>query len=221
MAISNVDVLLVNLTLVGVDLVDGAEALSKFHQEVLAEIATAEGDLGPGVRGHHHEVKKDRITVTWDSARSVVAREYPGQADLERFAQVAGAAIRSTDLTGQALTAYGYNIEVVYDVGPSEAAIKYLADRFLVQDLFQVGNREILGSFIRLFFEKNGFNWMAAFEPRGLDPNTSRMFFSINMQKLEDEASFPAEDEILDEIGLLWEEAHDFMNQLDGSKTGG
>ena len=221
MAISNADVLLVNLILVGADLVNDAEAVSAFHQEVLAEIATTEGDIGPGLRGRYHEIKKDRITVTWDTTRSVVAREYPGRVDLERFAQVAGAAIRSTDPTGQALAAYGYNIEVVYDVDPSEAAVKYLADRILVQDLFQSGGRELLGGFVRVFFEKNGFHWQAALEPRGLDINTSRVFLSLNMRSSDDEVSFPTEEEILHSVRLLWEEVHDFMNQLDGSNAGG
>lgn len=223
MAVGNVDVLQVNLILVGADLVNDAEAVSKFHQAVLAEITT-EGDVGSALRGRRHEIKKDRITVIWDATKSVVAREYPGQVDLERFAQVASAAIGSTNLTDQTLMAYGYNIDVVYDVDPPEAAIKYLADRFFVQDIFQSWDRALLGGFGRVFYEKNSFHWTAVFEPRGLDPNAARVFFNLNMvntRKQEDEVSFPTEEEILDSVRLLWEEAHDFMNQLDGSQAGG
>ena len=224
MAVGNVDVLQVNLTLVDANLVNDAEAVSKFQQAVLEEITTAEADVAPGLRGHRREIRKDRITVIWDASRSIIAREYPGQTDLERFAQVASAAISSTDLTGQILTTYGYNIEIVYDVDPPQAAFQYLGDRVFVQDIFHNWDRRFLGGFGRVFYAKKNLHWNAVFEPRRLDLNSARLFFSLNMMDLnnqEGDVLFPTEEEILDSVRLLWEEAHDFVNQLDGSNAGG
>ena len=224
MSVGNVDVLQVNLVLVDADLVNDAEAVSKFYQAVLEEITTGEGDVAPGLRGRRHEIRKDRITVVWDASMSVIAREYPRQADLERFAHVASAAISSTDLTGQILTTYGYNIDIVYDVDPPQAAVQYLGDRVFVQDIFHNRDRRLLGGFGRVSYAKNDLHWNAIFEPRGLDLNAVRIFFSLNMMDLnnqEGDVLFPTKEEILDSVRLLWEEAHDFVNQLDGSNAGG
>ena len=223
MAVGNIDVLQVNLMLVGANLVNDAEAVSKFHQAVLEEITTEEGDVVLGLRSRRHEIKKDRIAVIWDASRSIIAREYPRQADQERFAQVASAAISSTDLTGQILTTYGYNIDMVYDVDPPQAAVQYLGDRVFVQDIFHNWDRRLLGGFGRVSYAKNNLHWTAIFEPRGLDLNAARIFFNLNMldmNKQEGEVLFPAEEEILDSVRLLWDEAHEFVNQLDGSKAG-
>ena len=224
MAVGNMDVLQVNLTLVGADLVNDVGAVPKFHQAVLAEITTNEAEVGPGLRGRRLELKRDRITIVGDSSRSVVTREYPAKVDLERFAQVASAAIGSTDLTGQTLTTYGYNIDVAYDLDPAEPAIKYLVDRCFARDIFQNWDRAPLGGYGRVLYEKGGFHWTVVFEPRGLDLNSARVFLNFNLvdtRKQVDPVSFPMEEEILDSVRLLWEEAHDFITQLDGSKAGG
>lgn len=211
------DIPQINLVLVGVSLIKTTEETAAFRQGVGTEVATAEAGMGSEVINRTHTLNRDRITITWAADRSTIARQYPAESDLQRLAQVAWLAIENTDLKGQVLRAYGYNIELIYEPNPEESAIRYLSERLFMPQLLQTGGWQLYGGTGRLFFEKEGRYWQTTLEPRFNDETTSKIFTSINLHRAEAGLHLPRQEEIEDDLKLLWEEAHNLVNQLHGS----
>ena len=217
MAVTIKDILQTNLILVGVSLINTPEEHAAFRKDVGTEVVRAEIGLGQDIIERTHTLNRDRITVAGSSERSVIVREYPAESDLERLAQVAGMAISNTDLDGQEVQAFGYNIELVYEPDSEELAIKYLANRMFIPHLLQDGGWHLFGGTGRLLFQKGGQSWQARLEPRFNDDTTTSIFASLNLHRAE--SSLPTEDDVRDSLNLLWAEAHNIVTQLDGSST--
>ena len=156
MAVTIENVLQANMVLVGVSLINTADELAAFRQGVRTEVTTSEAGWGTEVVNRAHALDRDRIKVTRSPDRSAIAREYPTKSDLKRLAQVASIALMNTNLEGQSLLAFGYNIELVFDTDPSERAIQYLFNRLFMPDLLRDGGRQLFGGTGRLYFEKGG-----------------------------------------------------------------
>ena len=219
MAVTIEDVIEANLILVGVSLVNTSEELSAFRKDVGTEVVRAETGFGAEVIDRTHTLNRDRIRVVGTPDRSAIVRDYPAERDLERLAQVAEMAIANTDLNEQALKALGYNIELVYEPDSKELAIKYLADRLFMPHLLQDGGWRLFGGAGRLFFEKDERFWQVRLEPRFNDDATTKIFVSMNLHQSGADLHFPTEGDIRNSLKLLWAEAHNLVNQLDGSST--
>ena len=213
------DVLQANMILVGINLINTPEELTAFRGDVGTEVVTAETGFGNEIVERTLTLNRDRIRVMWASDRSAIVREYPAASDIERFAQVAGMAIRNTGLDDQELRAFGYNIELAYEPDSKELATKYLSDRLFMPLLLRDEGWQLTGGAGRLSFEKDGRLWQVRLEPRLNDDTTTRIFASVNLHQAEADLSFPSESEIRDCLRLLWCEAHNLVNQLDGSTT--
>ena len=211
------DILQANMVLIGISLVNTPNELAAFHKSVGTEITSVEAGMGTEVVNRIHTLNRDRIKVTGTPDRSGIAREYPEESDLARLAQVAGMAIANTDLKGQELRAFGYNIELVYEPPSRERAIQYLLDRLFVPNLLRDGGLRLFGGSGRLFFEKNGRNWQAVLEPRFNDDKTTRIFMSLNLHRPETDLELPTEAEIERSLKSIWDEAHNLVDQLDAS----
>ena len=217
MAVIIEDVLQANMVLVGVNLINTPAETAAFRQSVGTEVTTVETGMGSEVVNRTHALNRDRIKVTESPDRSAIAREYPTESDLERLSQVASMAITSTDLVGQELRAFGYNIELVYQPDPARLAIQYLSDRLFIPQLLQDGGWRLVGGTGQLFFEKDGRIWQVRLEPRFNDETTTRVFATLNLHQSEGDLIFPMESEIRDSLRLIWMEAHNLVIQLDGS----
>ena len=215
MAVSIEDVLQVNLILVGVRLINTPAEIAAFRRDVGTEVATAEAGLGDEVIDRTHVLNRDRIRVTGTPERSSVVREYPTERDLDRLAQVGGMAISNTDLDGQKLRAYGFNVELVYEPDSGERAIEYLSKRLFMPRLLQNAGCRLFGGAGRLYFEKDGRIWQARLEPRLNDDASTRIFASLNLHRSQDDLCLPTETEISDSLRLIWAEVHNLVDHLD------
>ena len=207
------------MVLAGISLFNTPNELAAFRESVGTEITSVEAGVGTEVFNRTITLNRDRIKVTGTPDRSAIAREYPAEGDLERLAQVAGMAIDNTDLKGQKLRAFGYNIELVYESPSGQRAIQYLLNRLFMPDLLRKGGLRLSGGAGRLFFEKDGRNWQALLEPRFNDEKTTRIFVSLNLHRPEANPSLLTEAEIGDSLKLLWAEAHNLVTQLDARRT--
>ena len=217
MAVVIEDILQANLVFVGVELVNTNDKVLAFRKQVGPEVITAESVLGTEVIERTLTLSRDRITVRGTPQRSVIVRERPSENDLGRFAQIAGLAIANTELQGQKLQAFGYNIELVYEPSAGMPAIQYLSERLFKTDLLREGGRRLFGGAGRLFFKRCDHNWQVKLEPRLNDESTSRIFASLNLHRSESDIAFPTEAEIGHSLALLWAEAHSLVNELDES----
>ena len=213
------NILQANMVFVGISLVNKPNELTAFRESVGTEVTSVEAGMGTEVINRTHTLNRDRIKVTGTPDRSAIAREYPAESDLARLAQVAGMAIVNTDLEGQKLQAFGFNIELVYEPPARERAIRYLLDRLFMPNLLRDGGLRLVGGSGRLFFEKDGRNWQAVLEPRLNDEKTTRIFVSLNLHRPETDLSLLTEAEIEGSLKSLWVEAHNLVDQLDASRT--
>ena len=175
--------------------------------------------MGAEVVERTHSLNPDRIRITGNHDRTVIAREYPDETALERLAEVAWQAIVSTDLKDEELQAYGYNIELVYEPSSQDLAIEYLSKRLFTPHLLQDGGWQLMGGSGRLYFQKHEQLWQANLEPRFNNPETTKIFASLNLHQSEAVLAFPSESDIRDRLNLLWSEAHKMVEQLDGSNS--
>ena len=210
------DVLQVNLVLVGLNLLNTQQETAAFRQAAGTEVLSTETGVANEVISRTHTLNRDRITIARTPDRSSVVREFPREEDLARLAQVAVMAISNTDLTEQALRAFGYNIDLIYEADPPEDAIGYLGERLFRADLFQGEQRNLRGGSGKIYFEKDGRYWQAALEPRLNDENTTRIFASVNLHRPQADLSQLTEYEIRNSLELLWAEAHNLVNEIDG-----
>lgn len=216
------DILEINLVLVGVSLVNTSEERATFHKDVATEIVSTETGLGAGIIERVHTLRRDRVRVvasiqpTGTPDRTIIAREYPDESDLDRLAEVAGMAIANTDLNNQTPRALGYNIELAYEPESAGLAIKYLADRLFIPSLLQDGGWQLSGGAGQLFFQKDDQNWRVRLEPRFNDDTTTKVFASINLHRIASDLALPTESSIRDSFQLLWGEAHQIVDLLDG-----
>ena len=210
------DILQVNLVIVGLRLVNTQEETQAFRREVGTEITTAEAGMGQEVISRTHTLNRDRISVVSNPDRTTVAREYPDDGDIRKLASVAGAAVKVTDLSEQQLRAFGYNLELVFEPDPQERALQYLAIRLFRADLLDNEETNLLGGSGKLFFNKHGYLWQAALEPRLNDLNTTRVFLGLNLHREETDPTVLPEEEIMGSLTLLSAEARSLVEKIDG-----
>ena len=221
MAATVQDVLKVNIVLVGVPLLRFSEEVDKFRNDVGTEmivsgaglrVSVPEGNAEPGVS---IALNKDRISIDLSPSRTSLARDYPAQKDLVRMAEVSRLAIEASDTSDAKPRAFGYNIELVFDQTTDKPAIEYLSERLFRGDLATSLGWEPIGGSGRLFFRDGVSRWSLNLEPRFQDEQSGRVFLGANRHF--EEPRLPEMHEILPALQDLWDQAHQFIQQLDGS----
>lgn len=223
MAASVQDVLKANLVLVGVGLLSKSEEHTAFVNAVEADVVVSGTGIALGIpaiapeSGRRLTLNRDRITLELFPSRSVIEREYPTLEELGRLAQVAGFAIAKTNLSGQGLQAFGFNIELVYNQTSGDSALRYLGQR-LFAPVFPGNTGQILvGGAGRLIFEDGEGRWTVTVEPRFGDEAETRVFMSLNLHIVSQK--FPEEAEVKSSLEKAWHKAHSFVEHLDQKVT--
>ena len=223
MSIDVQDVLDVNLTLVGVELLNSTEGVNAFRQSVRSEISEVTTGIaipvstpaGLPIQRRQFGLEKERISVAVYSERSAVSRAYPSQPDdLERLAEVASLAIDNTDVEGQELRAYGYNVDLVGQITAGLTVNQFVATRVLGSDFHRRVGGEIVGGVVQTTFVADGEIWNMRIEPRMNDDSGSKIFVSLNLHHLD--AQIPARASIVKSLRQVWEKINEIVERLDG-----
>ena len=219
MAIDIQDVLKVNVVFVGIGLLDEPASLEGFRVSVGSEVVP-EGVIyephpgGAPMQGQILRLAKDRISLESSPFRTLVNRDYPTKDELARLAEVAGGAIANTNLETRKPRAFGFNVELVYDQSSESSALSYLANRIFSPHVSGIQGWELIGGAGRFIFNENAHRWTVRIEPRLNEENTTKVFlalnFHVNEERLLDES------EILDFLVETWEQAHNFVERIDG-----
>ena len=221
------DILKLNLVLVGIQLLSSDEEASVFDAEVDSEVleSVAQGiEVNFGPSGLSASVpqspaprvlslEKDRIMLDLNPGRSTITRNYPDEASLGTLSQIASLAIAASNLTGQELRAFGFNIEAVYRLTSEENAVQFLASRILVPNLFRQTGFQLVGGSPRLRLERDGNLWNFTIEPRLGDPNSNRIFISLNLHVEGD--TMPSEGDIRESLKQVWDQAHAIVRDFE------
>ena len=225
MPIESQDMLKINIVLVGVALLAEQEQQDSFANAVGTEMdleTIVSGRLFPlpgiggpagGETGWSMRLRRDRIRIDSLSSRTTIEKEYPESDNLERLADITGRAISLTDLEGQALTAFGFNVESVYRPASDESSAEYLAKRLFPNQQGAIDGCVMTGGAGQLTFEGGGAKWTITMGPRANDPSGRRVFLGFNLHR--DSEQMPDQQEILRSLEQVWKCSLDFAAQLD------
>ena len=222
MATTLVDVVSVNMVLVGVGLLRTPEDAERFKKSLDLDLRlelgiAANPQSGITEQSRTFTANRERLSLTLSTSRSTIGREYPQRTDLSRLAEVATQAISFTDLSDQELRAYGYNIEMVFDQNSDERAFLYIGNRLFGHMPDIEGRWTFEGGAGRIVFNDAVARRTFSVEPRFNDESTSRVFLSLNLHK--NDQALPTRKEIEDSLDSIWSEAEEFMRQLDARAT--
>ena len=219
------DVLKANIVLLGVALLGEQRQRDKFIGAMSTEVDITPvigGSLSPlsvigapigGETGLTMHLRKDHIRIDSLPSRTLIEKEYPTLDDLNRLADIVSDAISLTDTENQALTAFGFNMDIVYLPEGGEPAAKYLAERLFPHQRSAVEGCVLTGGIGRLSYEGGDTKWNFIVEPRGNDPSGQRVFLSLNLHR--DRQQLPDRVEILESLRETWNRLQDYANQLD------
>lgn len=222
MAITVQDVLDVNLTLAGIELLNSAEGINAFRQSVRSEISEVTTGIAIpvpapaelGIQRRQFDLGKERISVVAHAERSAVSRSYPSRIDdLERLAEVSSLAIDNTAVAEQDLRAYGYNIDLVGWLTEGGTVNQFIVTRVFGSDFRRRVGGEVVGGVIRAAFEADGEIWNMRLEPRMNDDSGSKVFVSLNLHKPD--TQIPARASLAKSLRQVWEKAHEIVENLD------
>ena len=210
------EILSADVVLVGAGLLSNPGDFDKFAAAVESEVVRTGGGFMMSRSGdapmpsENLSIARDRITLELSSNRSVIRREYPSKEDLNRFADVAGYAIRHTTTTIADLKAIGYNLTMVYSLDSEMHAISYLGERLFSKSLPVPGGWQLLGGFGNLVFaDSDNRFWTFTIEPRFRDRITNRIFLNVNCHL--DKPELPSACEIRETQGYLWNVVSQFV----------
>ena len=221
------EIVKLNLVLVGVHLLGSTEEASAFEAQVDAEVleSVAQGiefNFSPsGVSASVPQspaprvlsLERDRIMLDLNPGRSTITRNYPDEESIGRLSQVANLAIVESNIQGQELRAFGFNIEAVYGLTSDDNALQFLASHIFAPNLFQRSGYQFIGGSPRLRLERDGRLWNFTIEPRLGDPNSTRIFISLNLH-VED-IVLPSESDIKESLQEVWDQAHAIVREFE------
>ena len=212
------DVLKVNIVFVGLELLNAPEAHEKFIDDVGSEVIpdsvliASNANAAP-VPGRIFRLPKDRVQVDSSPMRSSVAIEYPSFDDLGRLEQVTQMVLNHTVESDQQPTAFGFNVELVYEQTSYPTAQNYLAQHIFADSIRGIEGWNLVGGSGQLIFEEFGHRWTLTMAPRLNDERTNRVFLTLNYHFQEQRV--PGDSEITEGFRETWKRAHALVKGID------
>ena len=212
------DVLRANIVLVGLGLLRDAESIAAFSDAVDSDVILDDAGLIIGVPGSNthspesSEFHRERISAKLLPDRTVFEREFPTRSSLHYLADVLGKAMETRQQGS--LNAYGYNLELAYDQASGAPSLRYLGDRLFAKGDFVPADWSLAGATGRQYFDSSQGRWTIQVEPRFNDPDSIRVFMSINLHK--EETSLPDAIGVRQDLETVWDQAYEIVATFDG-----
>ena len=214
------NVLSINLVLVGVDLLAELESFEGFRRQVDPDLEIEFGlstEMPSGVTTTTRRVNlnRERIVLELSPSRSSITREFPADRnELTKLTTTAQSAIEGSGLP-PAPSAFGFNIELVYDQDSGQPADRYLGSRLFGAS--QLGKQEWTlagGTGNIVFTDEDGLRrWTVNVRPRSANPPNTRVALSVNLHYREER--IPSGQQLQIALEELWDEAHALVGRLD------
>ncbi|MXY71466.1 MAG: hypothetical protein F4Y97_00340 [Dehalococcoidia bacterium] len=221
MSVTKREVLKSNIVLVGIALLNSEAEIDAFRNAVDAEVTVELPGLpGLSLSSPLQEVprlikiNRDRIVLNISPERSVIERQYPSADDLSRLADIASLAITHTvSGSASAPSAFGFNVEMLYESDTTPRASRYIADRLFDPELSVNDGWALHGGSAKLSFASGESLWNVAIEPRFQDGETPKVYFSLNLHR--GEARLPSTTDIVTSLQETWTNAEAFVAKFD------
>ena len=213
------DVLKINVVFIGIGLLNTPAEVDAFSEAVAADVQMSEAGLVFGIPpirlepGRKLAISRERVTLDLSPVRTVIEREYPSEDDVSRLAEVAGCAVQHTAPQERPPSAFGYNIELVFNQTSGSLSLQYLGDRLFRQRNFGADGWNLVGGAGRLIFDSADGRWTIQVEPRFNSEETHQVFVNLNLHKAEQR--LPHAEEIRQSCMNVWNEVHTFVTRFD------
>ena len=222
MTIRITDFLEVNLTLLGISLLNLPEGVAEFRRAARVEISQASMGMalpveiqfpeGLPIPRHRFDLERDRISVVVSDDRSVISRRYPTRVDLERLTEVASLAIDNTLLEDQHLRAYGFNLDLIGELEDDLTVNALVRKQVFGPNLGRILGGNVLGGLARIAFNADEELWHLRVEPRANDETGSMLFIGLNLHRVEDQ--IPTSEGIRKSLEETWDKSVDIVERL-------
>lgn len=183
----SIEIIKANVVLIGVNLLPSQDELAALQKAIQSDI-TLVGTLAlqtlpvPGAaQGRILAIPRDRIEIEVSRVRSVISRDYPaGSKDLARIAEVYELA---DGPNSDGVKAYGVNFEFTVQQTSSMPTGQYLGVTLLnTAAIERAAKMRLIGGAAKLILQgPDDQRWTFTLEPRFNDPDTDRVFLSLNV----------------------------------------
>ncbi len=190
------DILSINVVFAGVELMNKPESGDNLARAASSDILTELVGMPPSSASstlpspRRYILQRDRISVDVDIARTSIQREFPSPPpsdDFARLAYVTTVVLDNTDFEEQQLSAYGYNMVIVFDPGWQEPTIQYLGEHLFSTDVFTMDDWTNTGGYGSLVFtDDDERKWTFLLEPRPRDDVASKKLYMTVNQHIAD-----------------------------------
>ena len=213
------DVLKINVVFVGIGLLNTPDEINAFSVAVAADVQMLAAGMVFGAPpilpepGRKLAIPRERVTLDLSPARTIIEREYPSEGDVSRLSEIAGYAVQQTAPQEGAPSAFGYNIELVFNQTTGAPSLQYLGDRLFHQGNFGADEWSLVGGAGRLIFDSSDGRWTIQVEPRFNSEETHQVFVNLNLHKAEQR--LPPAEEISQSFMTAWHRVHTFVTRFD------
>ena len=219
------DILNVSVVFAGVELMNMPDARGNLSSALNdAEILTEEvGFSLPVVEGapsaaRRYVLERDRISIEVTTGRSSIQKDYPSPTtpsdDFDRLAEIVTHALINTDFEEQELSAYGYNMVIVFNPDWQQPAIQYLGEHLFSPTAYIKDGWQREGGYGSLLFtDDQKRRWTFLLEPRPRNNTTSkRLYIAVNLHIPDTEP--PNQESISGALDESLRNSTDFVEQL-------
>ena len=222
MTIQITDILEVNLTLVGISLLNSPEGVTEFRRAVRVELSQVSMGIplpveipfpeGLPIPRQRFDLERDRISVGVSDDRSTISRKYPTRKDLERLTEVASLAIDNTLLEDQHLRAYGFNLDLIGKLNEDLTVGALVGKHVFGPNLGRILGGDVVGGLARIAFNAGGEIWNLRIEPRANDESGSMLFIGLNLHRAE--GRIPTSAGIRKSLEETWDKSVEIVQRL-------
>ena len=218
MAISGEEIINAQFFLAGVNLVPTEVDVEVLRRELGADVVPT-GGLGELNQVTVVHIPKHRIRIDSAVVGTAITREYPsGPDDLDWIVRIYSTLKESK--VGEIVT-YEFNFAYTYEQESTSPAGSYIAERVLNRDsIRRLSGRNVEAGSARFSLEQTeGNRWTVVLEPRNGDPNSPRVFLSLNVRYQLQPA--PSPDDLRIRLANGLNDLRQFAVALDGLKAAG
>ena len=159
-------------------------------------------------------MSKERIRIELGPDRTSVRKDYPEKAESDQLAHIAVDLIQST-VHPPELTALGYNVHMVYDLGKGEMALERIGERLLSSDISLTQPFRIHGGAVKLYStDELGQQWTFVVDSRFSDPTSTKAFLATNLHIASPSPQIATAEEMAARLTEVWLMSEQFLEGL-------
>ena len=207
------------MVLLGVEFLREQEQVQQFS-DAMKDCGTLQTDyiiLSPQGKPEvitRHVVSEANFMMEVQRDRTTMELKTPSELDMERFAGFASLASEISDVGKTVIpSAYGFNVESIYQQHSGANTLQYLGDRMSLNQVRTEGGWEFVGGLASLSYVSDEGRWNLKAEPRFNELDTDKVYLQLNLHRTDQK--IPSREETTASINSVWQKIYDFAISID------